>query len=161
MLLEPISKNIKLGTNRSTDRVSGFLQYVCHIRDETGYQTRSVCTRRALTPADTNISVSDVLSRVWLFAAPWTVACQAPLSVEFCRQEYWSGLPLPTPEDLPDPGIEPSSLKSPALVGGFFITSATWEAPSVSYRCSLFLGLWPPRICNFGSNLNPVWGTGI
>ena len=64
MLLEPISKNIKLGTNRSTDRVSGFLQYVCHIRDETGYQTRSVCTRRALTPADTNISVSDVLSRV-------------------------------------------------------------------------------------------------
>ena len=64
MLLEPISKNIKLGTNRSTDRVSGFLQYVCHIRDETGYQTRSVCTRRALTPADTNMSVSDVLSRV-------------------------------------------------------------------------------------------------
>ena len=64
MLLEPISKTIKLGTNRSTDRVSGFLQYVCHIRDETGYQTRSVCTRRALTPADTNMSVSDVLSRV-------------------------------------------------------------------------------------------------
>ena len=157
MLSEPISKNIKLGTNRSTDRLAGFLQCVCHVRGEMGHQTRSVCARRVLTPADTHISVSDVLSRVWLFAAPWTVACQAPLSMEFYRQEYWSGLPLPTPEDLPDPGIEPSS----ALVSRFFTTSATWEAPSVSYRCSLFLGLWPPRICDFGSNLNPVWGTDI
>ena len=41
--------------------------------------------------------------------APWTVACQAPLSMEFSRQEYWSGLPFPTPGDLPDPGIEPGS----------------------------------------------------
>ena len=48
---------------------------------------------------------------------PWTVAHQAPLSLGFPRQEYWSGLPLPSPGDLPDPGIEP---KSPALAGGFF-----------------------------------------
>jgi len=47
--------------------------------------------------------------------------------VEFSRQEYWSGLPLPTPGDLPQPGIEPQSLASPALAGGFFTTSATWE----------------------------------
>ena len=47
---------------------------------------------------------------------------QAPLSMEFSRQEYWSGLPFPTPADLPDPGIEPISLASPALVGGFFTT---------------------------------------
>ena len=58
----------------------------------------------------------------------WTVACQAPLSLEFPRQEYWRGLPFPSPGDLPDPGIEPGSLKSPALSGVFFATSTTWEA---------------------------------
>ena len=52
------------------------------------------------------------LSRVLLFAIPWTVAYQAPPSMEFSRQEYWSGLPYPSPGDLPDPGIEPGS---PAL----------------------------------------------
>ena len=46
------------------------------------------------------------------FATPWTIACQAPLSMGFSRQEYWSGLPFSSPEDLPNPGIEP---KSPAL----------------------------------------------
>ena len=46
---------------------------------------------------------------------PWTLACQALLSVEFSRQEYWSGLPCPTPRDLPDPGVEPVSLAFPAL----------------------------------------------
>ena len=65
---------------------------------------------------------------VQLFAASWTVAHQAPLSIGFSRQEYWSGLACPSPADLPDPGIEPVSLRSPSLVGGFFITSATWEA---------------------------------
>ena len=49
------------------------------------------------------------LSRVRLFATPWTVACQAPLYMEFSRQEYWSGLSFPSPGDLPDPGIEPGS----------------------------------------------------
>jgi len=58
---------------------------------------------------------------------PMNVACQAPLSMAFSRQEYWSGLPFPPPEDLPDSGIKPMSLMSPALAGGFF-TSATWEA---------------------------------
>ena len=53
-----------------------------------------------------------LLSRVRLFVTPWTVANQAPLSMGFSRQEYWSGLPFPSPGDLPDPGIEP---KSPAL----------------------------------------------
>ena len=50
------------------------------------------------------------------------------LSVGFSTQAYWSGLPCPPPEDLADPGIEPTSLMSPALAGGFFIISATWEA---------------------------------
>ena len=60
-------------------------------------------------------------SCVWL-CDPWTVACQAPLSMESSRQEYWSGLPFPTPGDLPDLGIEPVSLEAPALAGGFFTT---------------------------------------
>ena len=47
-----------------------------------------------------------MLSSVRLFATPWTVACQTPLSMEFLRQEYWSGLPFSSPGDLPDPGIE-------------------------------------------------------
>ena len=64
-------------------------------------------------------------SHVQLFAILWTVACQAPLSMEFSRQEYWSGLPCPPPGDLPDPGIPPASLTSPALAGVFFTTSTT------------------------------------
>ena len=67
------------------------------------------------------------LHHVQLFVTPWTVACQAPLSMGFSRQEYWSGLPCPPPGDLPDPGIKPASFISPALAGGFFTTSATWE----------------------------------
>ena len=69
-----------------------------------------------------------MLSRVQLFAALWTVACQAPLFLEFSKQEYWSELPLPTPGNLPDPGIKPESLMCPALAGEFFTTSTTWEA---------------------------------
>ena len=53
--------------------------------------------------------------------------------MEFSRQEYWSGLPFPTPGHLPDLGIEPASLASPALAGGFFTTSTTWEAQVLVY----------------------------
>ena len=56
----------------------------------------------------------------------WTVTCQSPLSMGFSRQEYWSELPRPPPGDLPDSGIEPTSLTSPALAGRFFTTSATF-----------------------------------
>ena len=66
-----------------------------------------------------------VLNRVQLFQTPWTVAYQAPLSMQFSRQEYWSGLPFPSPGDLPDPGIKLASLVSPALADGFFTTSTT------------------------------------
>ena len=64
------------------------------------------------------------LSRGWLFAALWIVAHQATLSMEFSRQEYWSGLPLLISGYLPDPGIEPASLVSPVLAGRFFTTSS-------------------------------------
>ena len=63
-----------------------------------------------------------VLSRVQLFETLWTIARQGPLSMEFSRQEYWNGLPFPPPGDLPDPGIEPTSLASSALAGEFFST---------------------------------------
>ena len=65
------------------------------------------------------------LSRVRLSETPWTVALQAPLSMGFSRQEYWSGLPCPPPGNLPNPGIEPTALSSPALAGGFFTTGTT------------------------------------
>ena len=54
---------------------------------------------------------------------PWTVVCQALLYMEFSRQEHWSKLPFPMQGDLPDPGVEPVTLASPALAGGFFTTS--------------------------------------
>ena len=65
------------------------------------------------------VCVCESLSRVQLFVIPWTVGCQAPLSMGFPRQEYWSGLPFPSPGDLPDPGIEPTY---PALAGERFTT---------------------------------------
>ena len=56
----------------------------------------------------------------------------------FSRQEYWSGLPFPSPGDLPDPGIESVSLRSPALAGGFLNTSATWEAQEMRIPAPVF-----------------------
>ena len=76
------------------------------------------------------LCVLNCFSCVQLFVIAWTVACQAPLSMGFCRREYWSGVPFPTPGDLPNPGIEPESPMSPALANRFFTASATWEAQS-------------------------------
>ena len=70
-----------------------------------------------------------LFSCVRLFVTPWTVACQAPLSMAFFRQEYWSGLPCPPPWVLPDLGIEPPFLMSHTLAGRFFTTSAPRGAP--------------------------------
>ena len=69
---------------------------------------------------------AQLLSHVWFLISPWTLAHLVLLFMEFSRQEYWSGLPLPTPGDLHDLGIEPTFLVSPVLVGRFFTTSATW-----------------------------------
>ena len=73
---------------------------------------------------------AQLLSHVQLFAIPWTVIYQAPLSIEFSRQEYWSGLTFPSPGNLPAPRIEPVSPVSPALAEGFFTT-----APSGKLKC--------------------------
>ena len=77
-----------------------------------------------------SVHVCYVASVVSDSATPWTIKPQqAPLSMGFSRQEYWSGLPCPPPGDLRGPGIEPVSPACPALAGGFFTTSTTWEAP--------------------------------
>ena len=73
---------------------------------------------------------AQLLSHVQLFVTTWTVAHQAPLPMEFSRQECWSELPFPTPGYLPDSGIKPLSVVPPALVSGFFTT-----APSGKPKC--------------------------
>ena len=72
---------------------------------------------------------AQLLSHVRLFVTPWTVAPQAPLSMGFPRQEYWSGWPFPPPGELPNPGVEPTSPVSPVLAGRFFTT----EPPGKPY----------------------------
>ena len=73
--------------------------------------------------------------------SPQTVALQAPLSMGFSRQKYWSGLLCPPPRDLPNPGIKPTVLMSPELAGGFFTATAAWETDglfnSVQFSCSV------------------------
>ena len=64
-----------------------------------------------------------MLSRIRLFATPWTIVYQVPPSMGFSRQEYWSALPSPAPGDLPNPRVKPVSLVSPASAGGFFTTN--------------------------------------
>ena len=91
-----------------------------------------------------------VLSHVWLFANPWTAVCQAPLSMRFLRQEYWSGLPFPPPVDLPDPGIKPASpalqvdsLSAEPLAG--VGSHLQIQFSSVAQSC---LTLWDPMNCS-------------
>ena len=92
-------------------------------------------------------------SCIQFFAILWTVAQQAPLSMEFSRQEYRSGFPFPPPGDLPDPGTEPTSPVSPALADGFFTASANWEAGnSIVHTYILSLLDLPPTP---GSHLTP------
>ena len=74
-----------------------------------------------------------MLSQVPLFATPRTVACQASQSMKFARQEYWSTLSFPPPEDLPDPGIEPATPVSTTLAGGFLYHRATWEIIEITF----------------------------
>ena len=77
------------------------------------------------------------LSRVQFFVTPWTVAYQAPPSMGFSRQEYWSGLPFPSPGDLSDPGIESRSPVSLALAGGFFTIKGHGKPLSIQFSGSV------------------------
>ena len=98
-----------------------------------------VCTHRLSLSHPSRLCARCHVSLVRLFVTLWTVALQVPLSTGFSRQEYWRGLPCPSPGDFPNPGIEPASLASPAPAGWFFITTAT------SYRSvpGLSLGAAP------------------
>ena len=78
---------------------------------------------------------------------PHGLACRAPLSMEFSRQEYWRGLPCPSLGDLPNPGVKPVSLMFPALAGRFFTTSATWEAQITGY----------PKVWKVGNLYSSAW----
>ena len=100
-----------------------------------------------------------VFSCVQLFLIPWIIVRQAPMSMDFSRQEYWSGLPFSTPRDLPDPEVEPASLMSPALKGRFFTNDATWEAQLsktwINYSFSLlYFQLLPSDDSSLSTYLN-------
>ena len=84
---------------------------------------------------------AQLLCCVWLFATPWPIAHQAPLSMGFSRQEYWSGLPFPSPGDLHNPGIKSTSPASPALTGRFFTT----EPPGKPKAYESSLNHWTTR----------------
>ena len=97
------------------------------------------------SPCSVLFCIARVLGRIPLFETPWTILCQACLSVHgISQQESWSGLPFPPPGDLPDAGMEPGS---PALAGGFFTTLATWEAQCIFcilliQLCLIFMWVW-------------------
>ena len=86
------------------------------------------CERTYTPAAPITSCMLSHFSHVQICATLWTIAHQAPLSMGFSRQEYWSGLQSPSPGDLPDPEIKPVTLTSPALAGRFFTISTTWEA---------------------------------
>ena len=101
----------------AVSRVTAF-----HCRNDLGGTDRGKSKWKTLHESEvdnTLVAVVQSLSHVWLFATPWTVTHQAPLSMGFPRQEYWSGLPFPSPGDLPGPGIKP---ESSASAGSLFIT---------------------------------------
>ena len=81
------------------------------------------------TMDDFAMRAAKSLSHALLFKTLWVVVSQAPLSMGFSRQEHWSGFPCPPPRDLPNPGIGPTSLMSPALEGGFFTTRTPGKSP--------------------------------
>ena len=94
---------------------------------------KTTTTTRKLLYYGYQSGLAQSFSRVQLFATMRTVARQAPLSMGFSRQEYWSGVPFPPQGDLPDPGIGPESLASPALADGFFTTAPPGKSGDVKW----------------------------
>ena len=100
-----------------------------------------------------------MLSHVQLFATPWTIVCQVPLSLEFSRQEYWCRFPFLSPGDLPDPGIEHASLAAPAMTGKFFTTVPPGKPISsvqLLSRVQLFATPWTAA-CQFSLSITNSW----
>ena len=103
------------------------------------------------------VHVCSVTSVVSSSATPWTVAHQAPLSMGFSRQEYWSGLPYPSPGDLPNPGIEPSSPMSPAL----HFTTEPLGKPKLKARPHNYLDFLLPLRCFIKQSLMGVLNSSL
>ena len=97
-------------------------------KSRTGLKQQPACMQPSVSSVQfSSVQFSHSVMSNFL-RAPWNVALQAPMSIGFYRQEYWSGFPCPPPRDLPDPGIKPTSVTSPALAGMFLTIGATWEA---------------------------------
>ena len=103
------------------------------------------------------VRVLSHFSRVRLFATLWAVGHQAPLSMGFSRPEYWSGVPCPPPGDLPDPGIEPEPLTSPALAGGFSPAECRLGRPGPSILYVIACICWSQTASLFLLHLAPPW----
>ena len=114
--------------------------------------TSSISPERFCYPLHSSVHVVVHFSHVWLFATRWTVAHQAPLSMEFSRQEYWSGLPFPPPGHLPDPGTEPMSLMSLALASRSSLLVPPGK-PNTDFCFTLTL----PSLSDAYSNSSLVW----
>ena len=115
--------------------------------DDSGYVTICVCqSSENCTPCRENLAcvLARSLHSCPTLYDPMDCPCQIPVSKGFSRQGYWSGLPFSPPGDLPDSGIEPASLKSPVLAGGFFNISTTW--PQVFFSIAL-VTFFPSSIC--------------
>ena len=111
------------------------------------------CGKKKLTQRSLVRQEACMFNRVRLFATLWTEAHQTPPSMEFPRQEYWSGLPFFPPGDLPDPGNEPTSLASPELQDRFFTTGKIIFGNFVPFF------LIPPNcLCCCTSSLCWIWG---
>ena len=141
-------KKNKVGTTQKTYTCSFPITFGAVAPTQVGTHNQPLTTVILLVPPHLCAWLAFIPKSFWILCAyvlscsvmsdslppPCTVALQTPLSMEFSRQEYWSRLPFPTPGNLPNPGIKPLSLASPALAGRFFTTSATWEAQDALYH---------------------------
>ena len=108
---------------RSFLKLSSFPLYIC-TKISVSMHSGDADTENRLMDAVWKGALLSHFVHVRLCVTLWAIARQAPLSMGFSRQEHWSGLPFPSPGDLPNPEIKPASLMSPALTGSFFTTSA-------------------------------------
>ena len=124
---------MNLDLQRKGKVTSGYAACIFHHKSEIkGFVTPAMTLSGKKTLLSCSVIVCVKVAQLCpLFATPWIVACQVPLSMEFSRQEYWSGLPFPSPGDLPDPGIEVKAPASPALAGRFLFTTEPPGKPSL------------------------------
>ena len=126
-----------------------------HLRGRAGIPTPRLTDNKAaaLSTMLSFFMLVSSLSRLWLFVTPWTAAHQAPLSLRFSRQGYWSGLPFPSPGDLPNPGIEPGS---PALQANSLPTELQGKLDMYILNCLKFQEAINACICKFWTDVEKL-----